>query len=122
MDLLLSIEKTEATTVANRDTIVESQSATRRLCYSLEWKPDLDLSGSQKALTYCESARPHRDSATDFYEDVGYALVKFMSDSLDALVDQKEGPHQELLLHKLFYKPTFRPLIEAILTPRCTQV
>lgn len=96
-DLLLSIEKTEATTVANRDNLVESRGATRGLCYSLEWKPDLDLSGSQRALTYCESARPHRDSATDFYEDLGYALVKFMSDSLDVLVDQKEGPHQKHL-------------------------
>lgn len=64
-DLLLSIEKTEATTVANRDTLVESRGATRGLCYSLDWRPDLDLSNSQQALKYCESARPHRDSAAD---------------------------------------------------------
>lgn len=96
-DLLLSIEKTEATTVANRDILVESQAATRGLCYSLEWKPDLKLSSSQRALAYCESARPHRDSAIDFYEDLGYALIKFMSDSLDALGDRKEAHRQEHL-------------------------
>ena len=88
-ELLLSIEKTEATTVANRDASVESQGAARRLCYSMDWQPDLDLVSHQQALKYCESARPPRDSTANFYEDLGYALVKFMSDTLDKLRNQK---------------------------------
>ncbi|MCJ1389859.1 hypothetical protein MMC18_002716 [Xylographa bjoerkii] len=88
-ELLLSIEETEATTVANRDAHVESQGAARRLCYHMDWKPDLDLVSNQQALKYCESARPHRDSTANLYEDLGYALVKFMSDTLDKLGDQK---------------------------------
>ncbi|MCJ1386254.1 hypothetical protein MMC17_009380 [Xylographa soralifera] len=96
-ELLLSIEKTEATTVANRDAPVESQGAARRLCYSMDWKPDLDLVSNQQALKYCESARPHRESTTDFFEDLGYALVKFMSDTLDQLRDQKEESCQSYL-------------------------
>lgn len=96
-ELLISIEKTEATTVANRDTLLESQDEVRRLCYSIDWKPDLDLVDHQQALEYCESVRPHRDSTVDFYEDVGYALVKFISDTLNTLVDQKGGSHHEHL-------------------------
>ena len=96
-DLLLSIEKGEATTVANRDTSVNSQGAARGLCYSMDWKPDLNLVNHQQALTYCESARPHRDSTVNFYEDLGYALLKFMSETLDGLVDQKGESRQKHL-------------------------
>ena len=88
-EVLLSIEKTEATTVANRDASVESQGVARRLCYSMDWKPDLDLASNQQALKYCETARSHREPTADFYEDLGYALVKFMSDTLDKLGNQK---------------------------------
>ena len=88
-NLLASIEETEATTVANRDTVVENHGTARGLCYSVDWKPDLDLSNHQQALAYCESSRPNRDPTSDFYEDLGYALIKFMSDALDSLGDHE---------------------------------
>lgn len=105
--LLLSMEETEATTVATRDAHLSSQSSGSRLCYSVTWKPELALMELSQIAKYCESTRPNRASATEFYEDLGLVLIMFMSNTLDALA--QEGcenlePHLRHYIHWLQYQ------------------
>ncbi len=101
-DLLLSMENIEATTVASRGVHLSSQSSECRLCYDLEWKPDLDLMGLSQITKYCERMRPDRPSATEFYEDLQLVLIMFMSDTLDSLEGRESmQPHLRHYVHWL---------------------
>lgn len=92
--LLLVMEEVETTTVATTscreaNSLIEegNKAKVKKLCYNLAWKPDLDLLESNAALlTYCEKARPtSRTAPVDFYNDLGYVLLMFISKTLDAL-------------------------------------
>lgn len=87
-NLLLSMEDVEATSVTTRDADSLIQNYKTKLCYNLGWKPDMDMLGNHAALVYCEKARPPRISPVDFYEDLGYVLVMFISKTLEALAGQ----------------------------------
>ena len=96
-DVLVLLENTEITTVATREAVTQSQNLKKRLCYRFSWKPDLDLLTHQEVLEYCESTRPNRTTSdVHFYEDLGFLLIKFMSDALDALAEEdlhRTTPH-----------------------------
>ena len=84
-ETLVSFEDAEMTTVATRESGTPAQNPMKRLCYRLDWKPDLDLLSRAQLRDYCESARPNRTSDAEFYEDLDYILLFFISDALDAL-------------------------------------
>lgn len=88
-NLLLSMEDAEATSVATQRADSQMQDQKTKLCYTLDWKPDMDMLDHHAALAYCEKARPPRISPVDFYEDLGYVLVMFISNTLEALAEQK---------------------------------
>lgn len=92
--LLLVMEEVEATTVATTatrdpDSLIQGASKARakKLCYNLAWKPDLDLMENDSALlAYCEKARSNTTiPPVEFYNDLGYVLLMFMSKTLEAL-------------------------------------
>ena len=87
-NLLLSMEDTEVTSVAARSADSQTQDPTKKLCYNLDWKPDIDMLEHHAALAYCEKSRPPRVSPIEFYEDLGYILVMFISNTLKALARQ----------------------------------
>lgn len=95
-DILISLENTEVTTVATREAVTQSQSLKKRLVYRYAWKPDLELLSHPQVLEYCERKRPHRASEADFYQDLGFVLIMYLSDALHALTEQDLcclGPH-----------------------------
>ncbi|KAL9074826.1 MAG: hypothetical protein Q9161_001964 [Pseudevernia consocians] len=101
-DLLLSMENIEATTVATRGAPLSAQGSESRLCYDLKWKPDLDLMGLAQIKRYCESTRPNRTSANEFYEDLGLVLLLFMSNTLESLENRESlQPHLRRYIHWL---------------------
>ena len=83
--ILVSLEGTEMTAVTGNagDTLNEGEK--RRLAYKLSWKPDLDLLTSSQVLAYCEKLRPQRPSDAEFYTTLGFLMIKFLSESLEAL-------------------------------------
>lgn len=83
--LLLSIEDAEFTSVATRDA---DQDDKPKLCYNLRWKPDMDMLEHHAASAYCEKARLPRSSPVDFYQDLGYTMIMFISKTLEALAGQ----------------------------------
>lgn len=87
--LLLSMENVEATTVATRDTSLQSEKNEKRMCYNMSWKPDLELLDQQQILLHCEKSRPNRASAVEFYENLDLVIIAFMSSALKALNDEE---------------------------------
>jgi acyl transferase domain-containing protein len=85
-ELMLLMEDVEGTSVATLDADSKNQEHKRDFCYNFDWRPDMDMLDHQAALTYCERARPQRVSPTQFYEELGFVLLMFMSNALDALV------------------------------------
>lgn len=88
--LLLVMEEVETTTVATTTHDPGSENSkvkAKKLCYNLAWKPDLDLMENNSALlAYCEKARPTtRIPPADFYNDLGYVLLMFISTTLEVL-------------------------------------
>lgn len=84
-DLMLLMENVEVTSVTTLDADSKIQEHKRKFCYNFEWGPDIDMLDHQTALTYCEKGRPQRVSPVQFYEDLGFVLIKFMSNALEAL-------------------------------------
>jgi len=87
-DLLLSLQRTEMTTFATREALSRSQTPKKRLCYNLMWKADLNLLSRQHLLEYCEGTWPHRPSEVEFFENLGFVLIKYMTVAIDALAEE----------------------------------
>lgn len=85
-ELLVSLEMMEVTALTSKDNLTQSPESKGRLCYSLSWKPDVGLLRDRPLSEYCERTRTDRVSDAEFYEDLGFVLLKFMSDALDAVV------------------------------------
>ncbi|KAL8846747.1 MAG: hypothetical protein Q9221_008190 [Calogaya cf. arnoldii] len=83
--ILLSLEGTEMTTVTGSEGEMLSQGERRRLAYKLTWKPDVDLLTASQVLAYCEELRPQRPSDAEFYTNLGFLMLKFLSEALSAL-------------------------------------
>ncbi|KAL8658296.1 MAG: hypothetical protein Q9226_001112 [Calogaya cf. arnoldii] len=83
--ILLSLEGTEMTTVTGNEGEMLNPSEKRRLAYKLSWKPDVDLLTASQVLAYCEELRPQRPSDAEFYTNLGFLMVKFLSEALNAL-------------------------------------
>lgn len=130
--LLLSMENAEATTVATRDASLQSGMNEKKICYNVSWKPDLELLNSQQITMYCENSRPSRASAVEFYENLDFVLINFMSNALNSLEDgeqnisqphlrqysrwlkhQVDKFHSEELLQKAINHPTWKAITES---------
>lgn len=96
-NLLLSLQRAELTTVATREALSQFQIPKKRLCYTFVRKPDLDLLSRQQVLEYCESTRRYRTSEFEFFENIGFVLIRYMSDAIDALAeDDTPSPDSHL--------------------------
>ncbi|KAI9692404.1 MAG: Type I Iterative PKS [Bathelium mastoideum] len=81
---LLKIDNSEGTLI---DSVEGKRAAAEKqnLCYSYEWKADLDLLDGKELFGYCESARSPRPDDRDFYQGIGFAMLLHMSEALQHL-------------------------------------
>jgi len=83
---LVIADGVEATIVANKD-VSEHMSADVKLCYSVEWKPEMSLMSPRQQLDYCLSVRDCTPEPVRFFQDLQFAVLTFIMKALD-LVDQ----------------------------------
>lgn len=83
--ILVSLEGTEMTAVTGNEGELLNQGEQRRLGYKLIWKPDVDLLTASQVLAYCEELRPQRPLVIELYTNLGFLIIKFLSEALDAL-------------------------------------
>ncbi len=77
-DVLLSIESLETTTVASQGTVLKGQSDQRQLCYSIDWKSDVDLMSSQQTLSYSKAEHAEVVESVESYQRVSLLLFSFV--------------------------------------------
>lgn len=85
-NLLLSISSLEMTTVASCDALSPSESKPKRLCYSMDWKPDVDLLSSKQlhnlVLDTEDSDEAH---SAKHFQEVGLLLFTYISRTEDQI-------------------------------------
>ena len=87
--LLASVSVLETTNVGQQDTGLDAQSAQKKLCYNMDWKPDINFLESNQAQLYCEAGKIQEPEPLDFYQDLGYFLFSTISKTLPLIDNQK---------------------------------
>ena len=82
-EILMGIEAFEGTAINREDISVEPQ-AKKSLCYNMLWKPDMDHLDSSMLEKYCGTSEVHQLGA-EFFSDLVYAILAFISETVDAL-------------------------------------
>ena len=87
--LLASVSVLETTNVGQQVSGLDAQSAQRKLCYNMDWKPDVNFLDSHQAQLYCELDKAQEAEPLDFYQDLGYFLFSTISKTLPLLENVK---------------------------------
>ncbi len=77
-NVLISIESLETTTVASRSATSGTLFDPRKLCYSIVWKPDIELISPQQALSYSRAGSADVAEPIEFYEELSLLLISLV--------------------------------------------
>lgn len=98
-DLKLVISSLETTNVASHNAGSQPSLDQKQLCYSLDWKPDIDLLDPMELRAYCEAGESISISEpVQFYQDLSLLLFIIISRTVDQLAlekPQSTKPHIE---------------------------
>nr|ANM86508.1 putative type I PKS [Cladonia uncialis subsp. uncialis] len=83
--LVASMSVLETTNVVQRDAASDTQSAQRRLCYNMDWKPDVNLFTTKQAQSSLEVGTAQRPEPVDFYQDLRFFLFSAIAKILPGL-------------------------------------
>ena len=85
--ICMKVDGFEATIVSNNDKSTESRFTDEHICYSMDWKADIDLLSSEQILNYCQE--PSRTESVPepvaFYEELDFALLSYISKALQSI-------------------------------------
>lgn len=77
------------TTNVDRQEAADSDNSQRKLCYNMDWKPDIDLLTPNQGQTYFGVGKTVDSGAADFYQDLGFYLYSTISKTLPLLDPSK---------------------------------
>ena len=100
-EVLMCIENFEGTAIGSENNADSPSQPNKDLCYSMLWKPDIDLLNENALERLCGTSEPHR-LRDDFFRDIVYTLLAFLSDATGALASEKSKeiqPHLEHYIH-----------------------
>ena len=100
-NLKISLSGLETTNVSGGDQYVKQYSNARNFCYSKEWKPDVSLMTPQQSLAYCEADKGDTSEPRDFYQDLEFLLLVYISETLQQ-VSQDEVDNSKPHLRKYY--------------------
>jgi hypothetical protein len=95
-EVLMTIEGAKTTVVSSREAVTQLQVVENKLCYNVDWKPDVDLLTKEQAQMYCEQAFQATEKPVQFYEDVDFLLAVFITKAIGPMLGREpEGlePH-----------------------------
>ncbi|KAL9011922.1 MAG: hypothetical protein Q9173_003282 [Seirophora scorigena] len=84
--ILVSLESAEMTAVTSNEGDLLNQGGEEKMGYKLVWQPDIDLLTASQLLAYCEELRRQRPLVAEFYTNLGFLIIKFLSEALVALI------------------------------------
>jgi hypothetical protein len=97
---LVIADGVEATIVANKD-VSHEMSTDVKLCYSVDWKPDMSLLSPKKQLEYCLSGNDSIPEPVQFFQDLQFAVLAFITKALNS-ADQYKFENMETHYRKYF--------------------
>jgi SAM-dependent methyltransferase len=95
-EVLMTIEGAKTAVVSSHETSNQLQVVENKLCYNVEWKPDVDLLTKEQTQMYCEQAFQAAEKPIQFYEDVDFLLTVFITRAIGPMLGRDpEGlePH-----------------------------
>ncbi|KAL8855884.1 MAG: hypothetical protein Q9178_007504 [Gyalolechia marmorata] len=96
---LIVVDGYRATAVSSLDAHSSVQSDWRRLCYSIDWKPDLDLLNSDRLAAHCNTSVDIKQLYTrEYIAEAELACLYFISEALNVTPEEKIhglSPHLE---------------------------
>ncbi|MCJ1358943.1 MAG: hypothetical protein MMC33_008943 [Icmadophila ericetorum] len=75
---------------------VPNSAGLRRLCYSFDWKPDVDLLNGSEILAYCKALVPPKSAPDQLIEDVEFLCFSHISNALERMDNRStagQKPH-----------------------------
>ncbi|KAL9059556.1 MAG: hypothetical protein Q9206_001431, partial [Seirophora lacunosa] len=85
------ISHMQTTSVSGSGARQESQP--RRICYSMDWKPDLACLSADQIVSYCNPVVADVAEPTTFYQDLTLVLLHFVFRTLDGVRERNVVPH-----------------------------
>ena len=76
----LVFEHMETTSASDNSKTNESHA--RRICYGMEWEPELACLSKEQLVAYCKSTIPDVQKPKDFYKDLILVLLYFILKTL----------------------------------------
>lgn len=106
----LKVEGFQSIAVVSQRNILESQHNWKRICYNINWKPDMDLISNQKITALCKTAHVSDIGQDRLRDEMELACFIFISEVVDALARQNIQPTQS---HLGKYVKWMRKMIES---------
>ncbi|KAJ8061398.1 hypothetical protein OCU04_010454 [Sclerotinia nivalis] len=95
---LIIIHGLQATIVANDENVQSIPNKLPRLCYSIDWKPDMSLMSSQEKLSYCEIGNADTPEPVEFSQAVHFMVLAYITKTLkvvDRAILATAEPHYQ---------------------------
>jgi len=110
----LQIEGLEMTVISSVEPPADLISQARRLCYNIEWRPDIDIMDRQQIMDYC---RVSIDGLNDFYQDLAFVLFSFVANTLEELNLREIQPPRSYLQSYFYWMEHQLELFDAGILP-----
>ena len=83
--VLVRVEGLRSTVVSDFALSSSHKLPKKQICYHLEMKPDIDLLDSEQMSAYCAQARYRLAEPVQFYQDLTFLLLAFLSRSVEVI-------------------------------------
>lgn len=93
----LKVEGFRSIAVVNQRNILESQHDWKRICYNIDWKPDMDLISNRKLTALCKTVHVSDIGQDRLRDEMELACFIFISEVVDAIARQNIQPTQSHL-------------------------
>jgi len=95
-EILMTIEGVRTTVVSSHEAATQLQVVENKLCYNVDWKPDVDLLTKKQTQMYCEQAFQATEEPVQFFEDIDFLLTVFITRAIGPMLGRE---HERLEPH-----------------------
>lgn len=93
---LLTISGLRVTALASSEVSENGQLQTENLCHHIDWKPDLDLLGSEEIRAFCASGESYSEEPVQYFTEVDFLVTTYVDKVLKSIPDFKTGHHPHM--------------------------
>lgn len=88
-EIWMAIDGFKTTVVSTRNATTQLQAVENKLCYNIDWKPDVDLLSKEQAQIYCEQGSQAMEEPAQFYKEMDFLLMIFITRAIDPILSRE---------------------------------